>query len=557
MNEINITDSNNSIYNNEYIKEINIKFIIFLTDINLKKKKYGLFGKTYQERLYNKGVYAVNFYKWKDFFVKNNISIPKFDINDESPSHGIVYKKFTDKQYLNIHNFSNYQFQEQSRALSTLVGILGAKKVEMKLINKNNKSISIKQNIQISDEVNINIGGDKQKKKEDNQMNIKEFLPIVNEKFFYSNQKFHSCAKNDGLFGVDSGVYKQMKFENIVSERYSGQLKSYYIIYKKLYTKDSIEIGAFINKLNIGMNTSFESIKEKTEIYTFIIEYYTIEELTLKNYKRIINNDRLKKRIEKNKYSSSDSDDNSSITYKKKSRDTNIYFLSSDSYTEYDTEEDIINTNTNTNTNTKNYLKLNNNLDNSNIKNINLDSSNCIINNLDNSNCIINNLDSSYNIDNYNNINNELNKSDSSDKSNSFRKYNKSKKHHKKKHKKRRNSKNYKNLNTNLSIANLSEFTYDIVSKKYKNNPSILNKLINTDTKIECDEEVKINNIINKCKLNKNIDSLKKYIINYAKQKGLHHNLDKWKNKDKSNILDERCQWFNCKYDIDNFLEKL
>ena len=171
-----------------------------------------------------------------NFFIENGLRIPKFDINDESPSHGIVYKKFTDKQYLNIHNYSNYQFQEQCRTLTTLAGFLGAKKVEAKLVNRDNKSMSISGGMNISEEANINMNSSHKNIKSDNEMNVKEFLPIVNEKFFYSNQKFHSCAKNDGLFGVDSEVYKQMKFENIVSERYNGQLKVI-ILFIKNYTQ--------------------------------------------------------------------------------------------------------------------------------------------------------------------------------------------------------------------------------------------------------------------------------------------------------------------------------
>ena len=112
------------------------------------------------------------------------LTIPKFDINDESPSHGVVYRKFTDKKYLNIHNYSNYQFQEQCRNLTTLVGFLGGKRVEAKLINNNNKEIKIKGNINGRDIVKGDLGIDKIKKNNKNEFNIKEFLPIVDEKFF-------------------------------------------------------------------------------------------------------------------------------------------------------------------------------------------------------------------------------------------------------------------------------------------------------------------------------------------------------------------------------------
>ena len=93
-----------------------------------------------------------------------------------------------------------------------------------------------------------------------------------------------------------------------------------------------------------------------------------------------------------------------------------------------------------------------------------------------------------------------------------------------------------------------------MISKKY--NLEEINNIYINDTKINCEDEILLNNIISECRLNNNINKLKDYIINYAKSKGIYNNLYKWRNKD-NNILDERCKWFRCKYDVDNFLEKL
>ena len=68
-----------------------------------------------------------------------------------------------------------------------------------------------------------------------------------------------------------------------------------------------------------------------------------------------------------------------------------------------------------------------------------------------------------------------------------------------------------------MSIANLSEFTYDIISKA--KSPYIIENLLSKDTKISCDDEIKVQDIINNCKLSKNINTLKEYIISYAKEK--------------------------------------
>ena len=48
---------------------------------------------------------------------------------------------------------------------------------------------------------------------------------------------------------------KRLRFVNIVSERFNGQLKSFFTIQKKINSKEMMEIGAYINKLNIGLNS--------------------------------------------------------------------------------------------------------------------------------------------------------------------------------------------------------------------------------------------------------------------------------------------------------------
>ena len=485
--------------------EINLKFIIFLTEINLNKKRFGILGKKMKTRLENKGVYAINFYQWKSFFIKHKLKIPKFDINDESPSHGVVYKKFTDKQYLNIHKFSNYQFQEQSRALTTLVGFLGAKKVKVKLVNKNTSSMHLKNNVNINGEVNVNFNIDHDDRKNESESNIKEFLPLIDEKFFYSSKKFDSCAKNDGLFGVDSEVYTQMKFQNIVSERYNGQLKSYYVIYKELYTKDSIEIGTYINKLNIGIDNSIELIKERTEIYTYVIEYYPIEELKIKNYDRIIKNEILKKTIHKNQYSEKSNSIKNNIS-------DSEGFDSDESFYEpiqqNKLSEDFPKEQKETRTRESPQILLE-----------------------------------------------ELEKIEKPPNKETYR-YKTNKKTERKSRKSQK-SKSYKSYSS-PSINDISEYTFDIFSNdKNKNGENILNILVNEDTKINDDEDIKVRKLINECKTSNNTDELKDYVNQCIVKNGLEHDLKKWINKDISNKLEDRCKWFKCKYDIDHFLDKL
>ena len=570
---------------NNIIDEINVKFIIFLTDLNLRKKTFCFFGRKLVDKLKNKGVYAVDFYEWKQFFSKNNLKIPKFDINDESPSHGVVYKKFTDKQYLNIHKYSNYQFQEQSRALTTLVGFLGAKKVEAKLINKENESMNIKNDLNLKDEVKVklNIGHDKRKK--NNEINITEFLPIIDEKFFYSSQKFHDCAKNDGLFGIDSEVYKQMKFQNIVSERYNGQLKSYYVIYKELYTKDSIEIGGYINKLNIGINSSVESIKEHTEIYTFIIEYYPMEDLKLKNYDRIIKNELLKNSIKENKYSklskkktfriiksrkrknkinnSGNSVGNRSDNSVENNSDNNIG-NNSDSSVENSSDSSVENSSDNSeNGNNNNSENSSDNSENGNNNNKNINSGIKINkiktikkNNIkkDNNNNLRNNnlRNEIYDepCEKYNNVNNESkinildnNNNNSEDLVSSI-------------YLPILNSFCKTKIKSLPSLNNISTYAHDILLKN-KNKKYAMNFLLNNDKKINDEEDTIVQNIIEECKLSKNMNVLKNYVTECIKKNGLEKDLEKWKSKDISNKLEDRCKWFECKYDIDNFLEKL
>ena len=84
-----------------------------------------------------------------------------------------------------------------------------------------------------------------------------------------------------------------------------------------------------------------------------------------------------------------------------------------------------------------------------------------------------------------------------------------------------------------------------------------MNFLLNNDKKINDEEDTIVQNIIEECKLSKNMNVLKNYVTECIKKNGLEKDLEKWKSKDISNKLEDRCKWFECKYDIDNFLEKL
>ena len=235
--------------------------------------------------MYNKGIVTLDYYNWKDYFKEK--LVPTFDINEYEPTHGVVYKKFTDDKYLSLQNFDTFLFQEKCRALSTLVSYLGAKSIRVMqgITQFDNKEVNA--NLNVMKEADINMKYGKSKEEENNLLGIKEFDETVESFIFLGCKKFDQCASSGGLYGVDREIYKRLRFVNIVSERFNGQLKSFFTIQKKLIQKKMMEIGAYINKLNIGLNINYNT-KQKDEIYTFIIEYYPIG--------KILNEMKIKKR---------------------------------------------------------------------------------------------------------------------------------------------------------------------------------------------------------------------------------------------------------------------
>ena len=116
-------------------------------------------GRLFKLRLYNKGIVAIDYYNWKNFFIDSGNVVPTFDINENMPSHGVIYKKFTDTKYLSIENYDDFLFKEQCRALSTLVGYLGAScvKVKQEFNENNNKKFGADLNIMNEAAINANL----------------------------------------------------------------------------------------------------------------------------------------------------------------------------------------------------------------------------------------------------------------------------------------------------------------------------------------------------------------------------------------------------------------
>lgn len=540
------TNYNNTRYSLYINRNYNIKYIIFLTRINLLKKKYGLFGKTYEERLLSKGILACSYHTWFYSLKNHGLYNIKFDLNDDEPSHSIVYKKFTDKQYLSIDKYSTYQFQEQCRSLTTLVGYLGVKKIRMVLNKDNNSSFNMESGMDLKKEVkgNINISNDN--KDMNNHQNIKEFEPYVSKEMLYSCKSFDDCARNGGLFGVDCDVYKQMNFINIVSERYNGQYISYFNINKELYSKDSLDIGLFINKLNIGVNTKMNYIKHQKEAYTFIIEYYKFDELKINNIKNIICEKYKDKLICSQFYSpnSSPINPNNPPTNNPPTNDPSI--------------DNPPTNNPSTDNSPTNNPPTNN-----------LSTDNSLINNINNDGYTSESSTSSNNITNEIYIPDILIESSKSENIDSNISKQKSLTHSKE------DDNLVKEITDKLLDINKNNLKVDINKinrrnsiKKIKsfsrNNSLIKNNILDTSEMIqnllyEDDIDNNMNNeidlIIQNYKKDNNIKLLKNYIMKYAKDKHKEEPLKKWESK--YNDLDERCRWITCKSDIDRFLDKI
>lgn len=262
----------------ENITAKNIKYLIFLTDKHLnKKKKFS--SKSYKFKLLDKGIIPINYYKWEIFFDKLRLPSPSFDLFENSPSHGIVYKRFTLNKYLSLDNYDNFLFQEQYRSLSTLVSYMGAHKISIKNEYLEDESNNVDISGNIMNEAKLKVKVNKSRLNEKNLFGEKIFDKLVSPKIFYNCEKFDACAYSGSLFGVDAQIYRRLKFVNIVSERFNGQQKSFFTIYKNVNNTDIIEIGSYINKLNIGLNVNINKIKKKKELYTVIIDYYNLEEL--------------------------------------------------------------------------------------------------------------------------------------------------------------------------------------------------------------------------------------------------------------------------------------
>ena len=278
----------------------NIKFIIFLSEDNMKKRPI-LCGKRYIHRLMNKGIFAINYHGWKQYFIDHNLLIPTFDINENAPTMGVVYKKFTDNKYLSLENYDSYLFREQCRSLSTLVSYLGASsiKVNQKIIDLKDLGIEVK--VSVAEEVEAGGAYDKSDVSSNNLIGIKEFNETVESYITLGGKKFDKCASEGGLYGVDKDIYKRLYFVNIVSERFNGQKKSFFTIHKKINSKEILEIGAYIRRLNIGLKMNYNEKREHEETYTFVIEYHDLDKVLKIATDKMLNDKEERKRHKKEK----------------------------------------------------------------------------------------------------------------------------------------------------------------------------------------------------------------------------------------------------------------
>jgi hypothetical protein len=256
----------------------NIKFVIFLSECNMRKKSL-VCGKRYTERLRNKGIYAIDYNNWKKYFIDNSILMPTFDINETSPTMGVVYKRFTENKYLSLENYDNYLFREQCRSLSTLVSYLGASSITVEQLTKDEKRVSVGAGVSVASEVKIDGKFEKENNINDNRLGVKDFDINVESFILYGGKKFDKCASEGGLYGVDKDIYKRLYFVNIVSERFNGQQKSFFTIQKKINSNEILDISLYINKLNIGLNLNYDNTKNYEETYTFIIKYHDLNQV--------------------------------------------------------------------------------------------------------------------------------------------------------------------------------------------------------------------------------------------------------------------------------------
>ena len=296
----------------------NIKFVIFLSERNMRKKSL-VCGKKYTERLRNKGIFAIDYNNWKKYFTDNDVLMPTFDINETSPTMGVVYKRFTENKYLSLENYDNYLFREQCRSLSTLVSYLGASSIQVEQLTKDEERLSVSAGVSVASEAKVDGKFEKENNSNDNRLGIKEFDINVESFILYGGNKFDKCASEGGLYGVDKDIYKRLYFVNIVSERFNGQKKSFFTIQKRVNSKEILDISLYISKLNVGLNLNYDSTKNFEETYTFIIEYYGLD-LVLNQARANLKFQKKKKRLKKEKKKTDDdvqleySDDSETVT---------------------------------------------------------------------------------------------------------------------------------------------------------------------------------------------------------------------------------------------------
>ena len=277
----------------------NIKFVIFLSEQNMKKKSIYC-GKRHTYRLRNKGIFAIDYNNWKKYFLDNNVLMPTFDINETSPTMGVVYKRFTENKYLSLENYDNYLFREQCRSLSTLVSYLGASSIKVEQLTKDEERLAVGAGVSVMSEAKIDGKFEKENNMNDNRLGVKEFDANVESFILYGGRKFDKCASEGGLYGVDKDIYKRLYFVNIVSERFNGQKTSFFTIQKKVNSKEILDISLYINKLNIGLNLNYDNTKNFEETYTFIIEYHDLD-LVLRQAKANLKIQKEKKKLKKKK----------------------------------------------------------------------------------------------------------------------------------------------------------------------------------------------------------------------------------------------------------------
>jgi len=333
-------DDNKYITHVDRCHQLNLKFIIFLTADDMKRKRYLFCGDILEKRLYKKGIKAVSYHNWKDFFESYNGIVPKFDNNEDNPSPHIIYKRFTDTIYFSLDNFSYLSFRAESKVISTLASYLGASKITGKHIRSIEDNTSISVGGGTTNQVSVSTTTSTSDVNSTSIVEVKEFDTTVDNNITLGKTKFNERAKADLLLSIDSEVYERLQLTDIVTQRYNGQVKESYTLARKVSHSDMIYFNTVFAtncpSLNIKFNVDYKKSVNKIEEYEFCIEYHNLQEVK-DGYKQSKIEKKEKSKLKRSKSSveldsesidSKDIDGNHVLQFvKKKGNKTNNKFL--------------------------------------------------------------------------------------------------------------------------------------------------------------------------------------------------------------------------------------